>query len=526
MHDRLTQLEHQFVQAGIPYELPLTNHQHAAVVYVSMAEYVRALEDPVAIVDLCDPAISAELTNAEAVVRYVSANLRIGHRAVTVVVQPASTSSDSLPGTRWCLVGQKELASLLDSAGILGIKQLLTARLGLSFLSPYDSRRSARSRMFFGRRNEINDLCSERIAIVVGPKRGGKTSLAKRVTSLLKDDPEFRSTIGADPSRERYLSRVAYVDLAEPVSIESVWRRVWQEMGVEQRDTVGGMLHRFAKPGSKATTSRTDWEVLHALLTSQYKKAVLLFDECDDAIAADEKLGFPVFQKLRSLADNDNSNTRILLFGYDKLYRASRSTAFPLFGRFHEVRVANLDHPSVQALIAEPFHELGIEFADISECAKRIYTATGGMPNLVQDVCRDLVAWLEKVNVRTLSSHNVDEVLHVQRRSLLRQIYLAFQELDDSVARLVAYLSVDTEEIRMIPTLNRLHAECGLELTDRRVRAALDYLFLHNVFHEVEQDHSYTFASSLLRHRLRGEIQEAGFGKIRDSLIGQIKESR
>jgi hypothetical protein len=91
-------------------------------------------------------------------------------------------------------------------------------------LSPYRINITAGGKMFFGRRAELSKLSrSHGCALIYGPRRIGKTSVALRLSSYIREDKRYQLKLGDFP-----IFRSSYVDVGKLG--EDASRNIWSHL--------------------------------------------------------------------------------------------------------------------------------------------------------------------------------------------------------------------------------------------------------------------------------------------------------
>ncbi len=507
-------------------------HAYGVRLAVDASAVLRGVTDPVVIVCLSDDmaySLRKPEESVQSVARVLLSEFGLGDNTLAFVLTPDDIS---LPPSQAHIWRSYSLAGftrgLKGPEGRQHLRQLLLKTFPLIRLNPYQSKRAVRESMFFGRREELANLraVSENY-VVVGPRRGGKTSLALEVERQLRSDPQVRLSLGARGGAERYLCSVSYVDTQALIDFDSLWEAILRKMGLEPRDTVGGIRKKTRLRADRTVVvDKSDFELLSDLLEHKYRKALILLDEVDRLVEMDASQHWSLLGRLRTLVDSPQARTRVVLLGYDRLFKAAKSPQFPLHGRFEFMRVANLEHEWVRELIRLPMEELGIVIDDLSQIAARVDRATGGQPHLIQDVCHALVRLVHGKREPRLTVRDVEQLIERDGPRLIERVFLAFNELPDPLARLVAYISArqESQVTRVVTLLDVLRSTYRLRIDDVPVRDALDYLDLYNVLQCSDRYGDYWFASQLLKSRLRAELKEPHGAAALEALVESARQ--
>lgn len=498
---------------------------------VDARSLLRGVVDPVIIVAPTNSDLDELAPGNESLIRFLTREFRLADNSLAIILLPKSAALELGTKRPWIRQDSDDFLAELTVSRRNGrdfLCKLMLNRFPLRRITPYQSNRAVSAAMFFGRQTDIDDLCTfgfdSSNYVVVGPRRGGKTSLGLEVQRRLRTEPEMRLRVPASRGTERYLYSVSYVDVATLVDYDFLWDAILRNMGLEQRDLAGGIRKRLGIKYRREVVDKPDFQLLADLLEHKYQRSVLLLDEVDNWLEWDRELGWPMVTKLRVLTDNLRARTKIVLLGYEKLFKVSKNVGFPLYGRFETKRIANLEREGVRALIGFPMEEMGVKVHDLPQIAGMIDHATGGMPNLIQGVCQSLIRWMDRNKVREIAPRDVSQLLHDEGDTLIDKVFLAFNELGDPLARLIAYESAFHNEVTVPGLLEDLRSRYKLNVDDLAVRDAVDYLYLHNVLQSAAPVRQFSFASDLLRKRLESELPARVRSTFLATLAGTARE--
>jgi hypothetical protein len=460
-----------------------------------------------------------EARNTQVLFDHLVRSQGLARNQLTIVCLPRDRQI-GWEGCAWISDDLGSLAAGLRSEGLGYVRTKMLARLERRWTNPYQSQVAVSEDMFFGRADDLADLTAHHENfLVVGPRRSGKTSLVLRALAELRANHSYRHLLDDTHTEPRYLYTAVFVDTNAAEGPTQLWDLVLRGMGLEQRDVTGGLYWKRLFGSSRQIGPRSPFEVVAALLKTKHRRTVLFLDEADSLLRLDEQGGWLEMAKLRTLVDDESARVRVVLSGYDGLYRAARTSSFPLHGRMSQKRIANLAPVDVQELISVPMQEVGITCEDPQQSALRIYNITGGMPNLVQDLCRLIVLDLPAGDRITITVPMLEGYLKRHAAQLTDQVVGAFHEIGDPLPRLIAYLAaVGNGEVNAIDSLAHIRRQTGLgELSDQAVRQAIEYLFLHNILQSQDEE-DYVFASAILRERLEREMRRRGARELIESL--------
>ena len=121
---------------------------------------------------------------------------------------------------------------------------------------------------------------------------------------------------------------------------------------------------------------------------------------------------------------------------------------------------------------------IGVKIENPISSRESIHAATGGMPNLVQDLCRCVLGLDTVRKTRTVTTTDIQHALRSD--AFIERIDLQFKQITESLPRLVAFLMADFDEFDF-PKVIKSVAELKLPVSDHQIENALDQLVLYRV---------------------------------------------
>ena len=515
---RVSELRAALKRCGVDASMEVPSPSGIPVMTFEARSILRAVPRSVRLVLFPENEPFFRGAGATSIRKFLYKELSLGENVLAIILGdfPLTTEQD-LP-RYWALYSYRHFLEALKYESVAKLRDLLLKRWPLEAINPYQTFTAVESDMFFGRDYDTRDLSKvQSNFIVLGPRRCGKSSLARNVHQRLHTDTSLRLSLGARGSG-KYLYSCSLVDVEGLMHLDGLWEAILRSMGLEQRDLKGGMSMKLVL-GPGTVEEKTPYELLTHLVVHKYRRALILLDEVDGAIRADKKNGWPLFKRLRALLDC--SNARVALFGYHELYRAMNSVEFPLQGRCTRKMLANLGIDDVRAIIETPMTELGIHFDSAGETTSAIYKATGGMPNLVQDICHLLVSRISGMDEEVVTLPLVEEVVNALQP--VERIHAAFMAMEEPLPRLIVYLAAPEKQVNAGALLQRLRAEYKLDVDDGQVAAALDYLYLYNVLQKAGRAGEYSFASEMLHERISRDVADPYHDTVIDALVGKVR---
>lgn len=514
-------------KVGLDASVKSTNRSQWSCIAINIADILRGVTDPILVVSYPKSSSVNSDINLESLSKDLILNRSISSDNIVIILHFATNIPIKIEGLPWFLLKPDNFIKGVRRGGKEYIKDLLLTNVPLNRLNPYSSNQAVlNDRMFYGRHNEIVDLCSDSSNyFVVGPRRCGKTSLAYHLNTKLRGYPEncFHIRVKNKPNASDQLYSVTYVDLQRLTSLEDLWETLLRTMGLLQTHFLGGIQKKLELQTLRSPINKDTFHLLCDLIEQKFNHTVLLLDEVDSSITRDQENGWSMFSKLQALVDLKLGKVKVILFGYETLYHASRWPDFPLHGRGEIKRLANLGPKSVAELIQEPIEELGILFEDPEQSIHKIEKETGGQPNLIQDVCRTLVSLSEVQDNRRIHLRHVNDLVETKRPDLIARIRGTLRELNEPLPSIVAFIASDSREVRFAKTLSILRNTYKIDVNIKLLEAAFIKLFLLNVFHEIVPGRTYSFSSTLLQDQLNDEKKDESFNDLFNVYIDEAK---
>ncbi len=278
-----------------------------------------------------------------------------------------------VPAGRDALVfSERELREILFA---LSPRQTLTGVLltrDLLALSPYNPRGPVKDpEMFYGRDRLMRQLLFARDphALLVGPRRVGKTSVLRRLADKL-------------PQRRPELDVVSMNFLAVKNFAQAV------------HELVRTLAPSRSAASEPSPGNEAEW--LKDLLARRFRPerpGLLLIDEADILVEVDEARGYPWISTLRSL--HAEGLCSVILTGYWHLFRRTLEHANPLLNMAQELRLGPLVAKAGYDLATEPMGRYGFSWDD-PELPAHLVARTGGYPDLIQAVCGQMLEELKR----------------------------------------------------------------------------------------------------------------------------------
>lgn len=279
----------------------------------------------------------------------------------------------------------------------------LACALPLAHMNPYVATGVVMPEMFFGREEMIQSLQSPSgAAIVYGGRQLGKSALLRRVAR------EFHQ-----PNKEQYSLYEDIKLVGDPTSGQNYDELLWRRL----RDGLSrlGLLDMRAE--TSATILRKIREAMDAV---PHRQVLVLLDEADKFLQADEAKNFRIVSELKQIMDDTNRRFKIVFAGLHDVQRFQNIPNQPL-AHLPSLKVGPLEPHAAQQLIRFPMKALGFRFADIRPIL-RILAYTNYHPGLIQLFCHELLDLLREQPATSLGPRMIEhtDIERVYRKDNVR----------------------------------------------------------------------------------------------------------
>ncbi len=324
------------------------------------------------------------------------------------------------------------------------LRSLLLSHLNLTSVSPFITTGPVSPLKFFGRERELRmiaDQAGNTSFVVVGGRRIGKSSMLRRLYARDLFTKGF-STLYFDCSITATVTDFKQANLPE-----------WL-------------------PRRPADSIHTFGDLLSAPPLDH--RIVLLLDEADKLIPADQATGWTLFNEFRALINSGRA--QMVLSGERVLNQALQDATSPLYNFANKILLGPLDFGAVKELVTQPLKELEIELVDEHTIISRIWSFTSGHPNIVQRLCKRLIEGLDRQGIRRITLDDVIGV--VEDPTFQRDDFLStFWENMTYLEKIISLLMADEESVRTLATVREtLERRCDLRPRASEVDRALQHL--------------------------------------------------
>ncbi|TEU17009.1 MAG: ATP-binding protein, partial [Anaerolineales bacterium] len=259
-------------------------------------------------------------------------------------------------------------------------------RISVQALQPYQTQGKVRSRMFYGRHDEIKRLKSNlsNSFAIYGGRLIGKSSLLHQI------DQEFEHG-------ETGGYRVCSITAQAFTSSVEACRALLKELDI---------------PTAKHRSVLTFERLMRDYLLSHTGRVLILVDEVDDLIVLDGRDNYQMFEAFHNLNNDFGERCRFVFAGYRDLARQCMDSKSRFRNFAEPIRLGNLDPVSARLLIEEPMcEELGFRF-ESDDLVEKILEMTAGHPNYIQVFCKELTEYLERQQRRRVREHDIEYTYH------------------------------------------------------------------------------------------------------------------
>jgi len=214
----------------------------------------------------------------------------------------------------------------------------------------------------------------------------------------------------------------------------------------------------------------------------------LLMDEVDGLLPFDLHNQMRLFRVLRALSQE--GLCRFVFCGERHLHAALHDPDSPLFNFCNTMRLSYLSPRDALRVIQEPMAAMGISFESPETLPQAIVELSSCHPNLVQAICKMLIARINARNDRVITA---DDLKQVRASDEFRDFYLEVTWGNATpLERLITLLMAGAPSFELADVQQALAAR-GRDVPPAAILAALDGLVLFSILHK--QGQRYEFAA-------------------------------
>jgi hypothetical protein len=313
------------------------------------------------------------------------------------------------------------------------LRVMFECTLPFTWTEPYTAT-AVSPEMFYGRVQERKSIMSPTgTGFVYGGRRLGKTALLRDVERNFHHPAQHRIAIFRDLEGE---------NIGTQRQLDDLWLLLGEEFKQlkivnEAHDNPVQMLEQASK-----------W-----LDANPQRRILVLLDQADRFLEADEKEQFVRASRLRGLMEKTNRRFKVVFAGVHNIPRMTRIPDHPLAQFGTPISIGPLlGHEATEArrLIEEPLAALGYVF-ESPDLVRRILWRTNYYPSLIQHYCYHLLKYLTNASRHTndsgppylITSEDVDEAYRSQdMRAAIRAGLLLTLQVDERYS-VIAYVMAD-----------------------------------------------------------------------------------
>lgn len=348
-------------------------------------------------------------------------------------------------------------------------------RISVKALQPYQTQGKVRSRMFYGRQDEVKRVKNNFSGsfAIYGGRLVGKSSLLHRIGQEFEKYEEHR------------VCSITAQAFNSPVEV------------------CRAILKKLHIPTATHRSILTFERLMRDNLASHTKRALILVDEVDDLIALDENEGYQVFETFHNLNSDFGERCRFIFAGYRDLAHHCMDSESRFRNFAEPIRLGNLDPLSARLLIEEPMcEELGFRF-ESDDLVEMILDMTAGHPNYIQVFCKELSESLESQQRRRVRLADIEQAFHNPdfRARVIETFHVNFSTLQKVMTALVVLEEIDEFGL---PEVVKLLRSYGLKKGSEGVYKALRQLEMSFIIEQTGAQ--YHFIHRLFPDMLRKSV--------------------
>jgi hypothetical protein len=282
-------------------------------------------------------------------------------------------------------IGAEEQKQVIASRRPSGeLRDLVSAQVPISNLSPYETRAPVTGSRFFGRDQEVARIISnpDTNHSILGIRRIGKTSLLREVERILKENE--------DPAH------VVYLECSDLLSTDDYIREVVRKLNPRELPRIHLQKYIFFFP-----------DFLERMARMLKSKLIFLLDEVDNLVIM-QRGDWELFRMLRASANK--GACQYIMAGFREAMKEQYLLDSPFYNFGQEIRLSEFSRQQAYELITVPMENLRVHFKNKDEVVTRIYNETAGQPNLIQYYCLILLRQLDYTGSREIGPDSLIDV--------------------------------------------------------------------------------------------------------------------
>jgi hypothetical protein len=259
------------------------------------------------------------------------------------------------------------------------LRHAFDAALPFTWAMPFeDNAGDVAPELFYGRRDQIRRITQERKGgVIYGGRQLGKTALLKHV----------ESTANSLEDRQHYVFRDLRTEelLRDSKQFANFLRDMLQSITLPE-----GSEPLLPKSLTSATSTRSLLiHVVEYLNRHPSAQIVLLLDEADEFLSAEEESGFMTVVEITNAQSNTGGRFRVFFAGLHDVQRSIKEPNHPLAHMSNSINIGPLyedrEYEQALALLIEPLASLGYVFDGMEgDLPMTVLTYTNFYPSLIQ----------------------------------------------------------------------------------------------------------------------------------------------
>ncbi len=337
---------------------------------------------------------------------------------------------------------------------------LVRKNVKLTKVSPFITEGPTRGLVFVGRERGIStvlETIKSHSYIIVGGRRIGKTSILHQIMLRLH--------------RQEY--SVLFLECSAISNYQEFYRTIATEWKTE--------LGKYERADDLPVTFR---EIVAVLSSNNSTKLPLVFvlDEIDGLLQFDKQQenSEKLFRTFRDLSQT--LRCQFIFSGERHIFQQRKQSKSPLFNFCENIELKLLSQDDARKLIEEPFSLLNIPIAEGRILVDFMTDACSYHPNLIQQMCRDILLLLEEQDQILQPMITQQIVEQVVSQPEFKQRYLdVFWGQSTKWEKAITSLVQTDELVQPVDIAHRLQQH-GFNLTQEELDIALAYLQFYCIF--------------------------------------------
>ncbi|UCH95041.1 MAG: orc1/cdc6 family replication initiation protein [Candidatus Aminicenantes bacterium] len=388
---------------------------------------------------------------------------------------------------RFVIIDSNDQHDILEASSFTNdLLDLICDQVPISDLAPYEISKPVTGTRFFGRSSDIQKVImkSDTNFAVIGPKRIGKTSLLREINRRLKEQTEKGLTAAEGP----YVFLDCSLIKTPYTFLETLVQKLWpKEISRLHKRTPEVFFIRFI-------------ERMHKV----FKSPITIFlDEVDRwfAPANRNQIVLDMFR-----VSSESEDCRYIVAGFTNLMKETQIGGSTFFKKMFEyIELGPFTKKDLTDLVLTPMTQLRIQIKQQDEVVERIYKETGGIPQLAQYYCLDLIDQLDSQETHQVTPDNLSGI---QKKTEFKNLVLgSFQSGIDAEDRCLVYALLttipverDAESFTQQEMSNALN-KCGLSFSPEKIDQICDRLSLCGIM--TNENDKYRFSIPFFPRVLR-----------------------